>query len=52
MKNRPQKGDFNYLSWQKKFTLIRTLAYFLIVFAVFLIGYINDKDKKTIFLLL
>lgn len=48
MKNRPQKGDFNYLSWQKKFTLIRTLAYFLIVFAVFLIGYITTKTRNNL----
>ena len=47
MKNRPRKGDFNYLSWQKKYTSVRSAAFFGIVLAVFIIGLITTKTRNN-----
>jgi len=48
MKNRPSKGDFNYLAWQKKYTSLRTVAYFAIAFAVFIIGLITTRTRNNL----
>lgn len=42
------KGEPEYLNRQKKVVLIRTIAYFLISFAVFLIGYWSTKTKANL----
>lgn len=47
MLNRPRKGDFNYLCWQKKYTSVRSAAYFGIVLAVFVIGLITTKTRNN-----
>jgi len=42
------KGDIGYLSYQKKYTLLRTLFYFGIVFAIFTAGLVTTKSKNNL----
>lgn len=41
------KGDINYLSYNKRYTTIRTLLYFGIVFALLIIGFVTTKTQKN-----
>lgn len=42
------KGEPDYLKRQKKIVLIRTIIYFAISLAVFLIGYLSTKTKANL----
>lgn len=41
------KGDIGYLSYQRNYTLLRTLLYFGIVIAIFVIGFVTSKTKNN-----
>jgi len=45
---RINKGEFGYIDYQKKWTLIRTILFFVIVAAVFIIGYVTTGTRKNL----
>lgn len=47
-KQKITKGEPEYLNQQKKVVLIRTIVYFALSFAVFLIGYWSTKTKANL----
>ena len=47
MKNKPQKGTYGYLEKQKKRVLFRTILYFAISLAVYLIGYFSTGNNQN-----
>lgn len=42
------KGEYGYLSAQKKWTIIRTVIYFALSIAIFVIGIITTGDRKNL----
>lgn len=47
MKNKPIKGTYGYLEKQKKRVLIRTILFFAISLAVYLIGYFSTGSNQN-----
>ena len=47
MKHKPVKGTQGYLELQRKRSLIRTIVYFAISLAVYLIGYLTTKSNQN-----
>lgn len=43
-----QKGNFYYMSYQTKVEIMKTISFFAIALAVFLIGYISTGTKKNL----
>lgn len=49
MKNKIKKGDFDYISHQRKVSLIRSIILYIIPLTIFLIGYFyNGRDVRNI----
>lgn len=45
---RINKGEFGYIAYQKKWTIIRTVLFFVIVLAVFIIGFVTTGTRKNL----
>lgn len=45
---RIRKGQYGYLAYQKKYTLLRTVLFFAISLALFFVGYITTKTKTNV----
>lgn len=45
---RIQKGEFGYIGFQRKWTLVRTILYFALCAAIFLTGYITTKTRANL----
>lgn len=45
---RAKKGEFGYIDFQKKWSLIRTALFFLLCALVFLTGYITTGSRKNL----
>lgn len=49
-KEKPVKGNFGYIRYQKKLRVLRTVACFAVAFFIYFIGYrLNAGDKKNIY---
>lgn len=49
-RQKPEKGCYGYIRYQKKIRLLRTVLCFAVAFAIYLIGYLlNDGDRKNIY---
>ena len=46
--HRITKGQYGYIAYQKKFTLIRTLIYFALCAAVFIIGFVTTGTRRNL----
>ncbi len=42
------KGEFGYPAYQTKLVILRTILYFLLAMAVFLLGYFSTKTKENL----
>jgi len=42
------KGEYGYLAFQKKWTIIRTVIYFALSISIFVIGIITTGDRKNL----
>ena len=42
------KGEYEYPAYQTKFVILRTICYFLLALAVFLLGIISTKTKENL----
>lgn len=42
------KGEYGYIEYQRRYTLIRTLIYFAICAAIFIIGYVTTGTRKNL----
>lgn len=42
------KGEYGYISYQKKWTIIRTAIYFAICIAIFVVGYITTGSRRNL----
>ena len=47
-KKKLDKGMFGYFTQEKKWTILRTVLYFALSLAIFLIGYITTKSKVNL----
>lgn len=47
-KQKRNKGEFAYPAYEKKRVILRTVIYFAISLAVFLLGYISTKTKENL----
>lgn len=47
MNTRYEKGEFEYLSWQRKRAALRSLLYFAIIMAVFFAGLLTTKTRNN-----
>ena len=47
MKKKYTKGDFEYLNYKKKTEIIKTIIYFGISAAIFIMGYLTTKSKAN-----
>ena len=45
---RVKKGEYGYLSYEKKVTVIRTILYFALSIALYVIGYVTTKTNKNL----
>lgn len=43
------KGEYGYIAYQKKMSVIRTLIFFMIAILVFIVGMIVTHDRKNLF---
>lgn len=48
VKRKKQKGDYGYLSYQKKKTLFLTLFFFGLVIAIFVTGFVTTKSRMNV----
>jgi len=45
---RVHKGEFGYISYQRKWTILRTVIYFAICMSIFAAGYITTGSRKNL----
>ena len=43
-----QKGKPGYLNYKRKVEILRTVIYFVIVLAIFALGYWQTQDRKSV----
>ena len=48
IKRKFTKGEYEYPAYQTKVVIIRTICYFLLALAVFLLGYFSTKTKENL----
>ncbi len=48
IKRKFTKGEYEYPTYQTKVVIIRTICYFLLALAVFLLGYFSTKTKENL----
>lgn len=48
MNKKYEKGNIKYLSYMKKYTILRTALYFGISFAILIIGFVTTKTKNNL----
>ncbi len=46
-KNKPQKGNIQYLTYRKKITIIRTFLLFLLAFTILMTGYLSTGSVEN-----
>ena len=47
-----QKGEYGYLQYKRKIETVKSVAFFAVAMAIFLIGYISTGTKKNWFTVL
>lgn len=47
-KQKPNKGEYDYPVYEKKSVIIRTIVYFVISLAVYVLGYLSTKTKENL----
>lgn len=48
MKNKPVKGSYGHLDYQKKAEICKTVLLFILAFAIFITGYLTTKTKMNL----
>lgn len=49
-KQKPEKGCYGYIRYQKRIRIVRTILFFAAAVAIYLAGYfLNDGDKRNIY---